>query len=56
MAGSSTVVRANGSLLRKIDDYARSVERKTGVTVGRQAAAHALIKLGLRVASAERKR
>lgn len=48
MARKSAVVRASGALVEKIDEYGRSVEKLTGVKVQRQAAAEALIRLGLR--------
>lgn len=54
MAGRSTVLRASGALVEKIDAYRRKVEKETGVRVQRTAAAEALIRLGLR--TVERKR
>lgn len=55
MARRSTVLRASGALLEKVDGYARAVEKQTGVTVTRAMAAEALIKLGLRAVTKPRK-
>lgn len=55
MSRKSTVFRAGGALLGKIDGYAHAVEKQTGVTVTRSAAAEALIKLGLRAVAKPRK-
>jgi hypothetical protein len=44
-------------LVDQVDGYARAVKKQSGVEVTRRAAAHALLRLGLReVARAERKR
>lgn len=45
---SGTALRAEGELLREIDDYAAAIEKQTGVRVTRTAAAEALLRLGLR--------
>lgn len=49
-----TVVRAPRALVRKIDEYGRRVARETGVEVTRTAAAHALLRLGLRAVTPRR--
>lgn len=55
MSRRSTVFRAGGALLEKIDEYSRAVERTTGVKVARAASAEALIRLGLRSVAKPRK-
>jgi hypothetical protein len=45
-----TALRVEGELLAAIDDYARTIEKRTGVRVARTAAAEALLRLGIRAA------
>lgn len=50
----STVLRAGRKLIGEIDKYRRHLEREAGVEITRQAAAHAIFRLGLRAVKAQR--
>lgn len=56
MSKQSTVIRASGKLLDEVDAYKRHIERETGVRIDRSAAAHALLRLGLRAAARKEKK